>query len=359
MRVLFAGTPEVAIPALVALAESEHDLVGVLTRPPAAQGRSKKLVPSPVHTWALAQGIPVLVESPKTEAGRAAIAKYRPDVVAVVAYGELLPQAALALAEYGWINLHFSLLPQYRGAAPVQRAIMAGEAKTGASIFQIVPQLDAGPVFAQTEITLSQESTTAKVFDVLANQGAKLLVEVISQLPNGIAPVPQSEAEISLAPKISVVEAEIDWGMSALELLRLIHGCNPAPGAYSYYGADRFKIWEVAIPKPEEVAQLVTLDIGSIAKTKKSVFVQTGAGWLKLLRVQPLGKKPMAAADWARGIRDNVISLGSEKSATKTGPDESAISMNSAMWHQKSSASSKAVNEPNAPGLEGPLCKRN
>lgn len=312
MRLVFAGTPEVAIPSLDQIWESDHELLAVITRPPAPKGRSKTPVPSAVHQWALDHGVPVFTEHPKDLVAK--LESLNPDAIPVVAYGNLVPQSALAVPRYGWLNLHFSLLPAYRGAAPVQRAIIAGETRTGATIFKLVSALDAGPIYRQIETTITDETTSANLLTELAQTGAKLLLEVLAGLDSGtIEAKPQDESLVTLAAKLEVPEGEIDWQQPANNLLRKIHGFNPAPGAYTYLAGQRFKVWEVALSTAGQLAELpaelAELAPGQLLFTKKQVFVGTGTIPLVLRQVQPLGKKAMAAADWGRGLREPVATF--------------------------------------------------
>ncbi len=301
MRLVFAGTPEVALPSLRALRASEHELLAVVTRPDAPRGRSRKPRPSPVAEWAEAEGIEVLRPSRPGDAEFVdRLAELAPDACPVVAYGAILPKSVLEIPRFGWINLHFSLLPRWRGAAPVQRSIMAGDEVTGATTFRIVPELDAGPVYGSLIDPLLPTDTAGSVLTRLALEGADLLVDTIDQLGTS-EPIEQSEYGITLAPKLTVDEARIDWNRTSEQLDRHIRGCSPSPMAWTSLvrpGDDpaRFRI---ALARP---AGASGLRVGQILVEPKRVLVGTGAGDLELLRVQPLGKHEMAAADWGRGL---------------------------------------------------------
>lgn len=298
MRLVFAGTPEVALPTLEALATSRHELLGVVTRPDAARGRSKRLVPSPVAAWADERGIETLKPVSPREPGFAArLRELSPDCCPVVAYGALIPADVLAIPPHGWVNVHFSLLPAWRGAAPVQRGILAGDAETGISIFDLVPALDAGDVYLQEPSPFADGETSGQVLARLADRGARLLVEVLDAIEAGTAvATPQPGAGITLAPKLTVADARIDWARPAIEIDRLIRACNPGPVAWTTYRGDRFKVW-LGRARAGTVLAPGVIDAG-----RHTVNVGTGRGVLELLQVQPAGKRPMAAADWARGL---------------------------------------------------------
>lgn len=295
---MFAGTPEVAVPTLNALAESRHDVVAVVTRPDAPAGRGKRLVASPVAQRAEGLGIPILKPGhPKDPDFVAQLAELAPDCCPVVAYGAILPAHVLGIPTHGWVNLHFSLLPRWRGAAPVQRAIMAGDAETGACVFDIVAPLDAGDVYARFRTPIGSTETAGELLDRLADSGAQLMVEVMDALGDGTAvATPQDADGITIAPKLTVAEAQVDWTASAAEIDRRIRGCTPAPGAWTTFRGERFKILRA---RPAGGAPV---DPGVISAAKQEVQVGTGSRPLELDLVQPFGKKAMKGADWARGL---------------------------------------------------------
>lgn len=303
MRLVFAGTPAVALPSLKALVGSAHEVVAVVTRPDAPRGRSKKLVPSEVGAWAEAAGIPVLKPAhPREEDFVAALTELAPDACPVVAYGALVPQRVLDIPAHGWINLHFSLLPRWRGAAPVQRAIMAGDTVTGASTFRLVPELDAGPVFGTVELPLAGTETAGEVLATLAEDGAALLLETIDRLPEAV-PVGQPEAGVTLAPKITVADARLDWQRDAVTLDRIVRGCSPEPMAWTTLatgGAGDGERFKIALAR---VSELDGLAPGEVRAEKRRLLAGTGTTALELVRVQPQGKKEMPGPDWARGLR--------------------------------------------------------
>ncbi|GLV73486.1 methionyl-tRNA formyltransferase [Streptomyces hygroscopicus] len=301
MRLVFAGTPEVALPALDALIASErHEVVAVVTRPDAPAGRGRRMVASPVAERAGEAGIEVLKPArPRDPEFLARLGEIAPDCCPVVAYGALLPKAALDIPAHGWVNLHFSLLPAWRGAAPVQHAVLAGDEMTGASTFQIEEGLDSGPVFGVVTEEVRATDTSGDLLTRLAFAGAGLLEATMDGIENGtLRPVPQPAEGVSLAPKITVEDAEIDWTAPALRVDRLVRACTPAPGAWTTFRGERLK---VVSARP--VADRTDLEPGRLAATKKAVYVGTGSHAVELTWVRPQGKKPMPAADWARGVR--------------------------------------------------------
>lgn len=314
MRIIFAGTPEPAVTVLRALLDSEHEVVGVITRPDAPKGRGRKLVPSPVGQLAAELNLPVIKPASLTpgSAGeqelRDFLAAYPADCIPVVAYGNLIPEPLLNVVPFGWINLHYSLLPTWRGAAPVQAAIANGDAVSGFSIFQIAAGLDDGPVYAQTPVELSDTVTTAELLEEMSVAGAAQFATVLSDLTAGTAQaVPQDQLarEVSYAPKIQVADCRIDWQQPAAKLSAQTRAFNPAPGCWTEMDGQRVKVGPV-FPAPE-----VELDAaatpGTLHITKKAVFVATGSVPVKLTTVQAPGKQQMAAADWARGVKAEKV----------------------------------------------------
>jgi len=316
VRLVFAGTPDVAVPSLDALSSSSHEVVAVLTRPDARAGRGRSLVASPVKERALALGLEVLAPSrPGDPQFQDRLRELAPDACPTVAYGALIPRSTLMIPSYGWINLHFSLLPAWRGAAPVQHAIMAGDEVTGATTFLIEQGLDTGPTFGVMTEAIKPDDTAGDLLWRLAQAGAGLLVATLDALETGqLHAVAQSAEGVSLAPKISVRDARISWSAPALAVDRHIRGCTPAPGAWTTFRGERLKIHpvtlatdtpviargEVATP---EVATPEFLAPGEVAADKRAVRVGTASGAVLLGMVQPQGKRPMDAADWSRGVR--------------------------------------------------------
>jgi methionyl-tRNA formyltransferase len=299
VRIIFGGTPDVAIPSLDSLVDSRHEVVAVVTRPDAPSGRGKKLTASPVAQHAAKLGIEVLKpQRPRDEDFVSRLTEIAPDCCPVVAYGALLPQRVLEIPRHGWVNLHFSLLPAWRGAAPVQHAILAGDQITGATTFRIVLELDAGPIFATVTEPIRPEDTAGDLLHRLSESGARLLVETLDGIEAGTltpTPQPESNSQVSYASKINVEDAKIDWTQAAEAVDRLIRACAPAPGAWTTFRGERFKINSAGIA--DAVLPPAALEI-----TKRSVRVGTATQALELGEIQAHGKKPMAAADWARGI---------------------------------------------------------
>jgi methionyl-tRNA formyltransferase len=299
VRIVFGGTPNVAIPSLDALADSRHELVAVVTRPDAPSGRGKRLTASPVAQRATELGIEVLKpQRPRDEEFVSRLTEIAPDGCPVVAYGALLPQRVLDIPRHGWVNLHFSLLPAWRGAAPVQRAILAGDQITGATTFRIVLELDAGPIFATVTEPIRPDDTAGDLLHRLSLSGARLLVDTLDGIEDGTltpTPQPETDAQMSYASKINVDEGRIDWTQPAEVLDRLVRACAPAPGAWTTFSGERFKINSARIYD-------TVLPPGALEISKRAVRVGTATQALELGEVQAQGKKPMAAADWARGV---------------------------------------------------------
>ena len=298
MRLVFAGTPEPAAAALERLIASDHEVVAVLTRPDARRGRGRTLHPSPVKALALEHGIEVLTPESLTrdDAIREQLTALAPDAIPVVAYGNLIPADMLDIPAHGWVNLHFSLLPKWRGAAPVQAAIAAGDAVTGATTFRIDEGLDTGDILDTLETVIGEAETSGELLERLAYAGADLLVETMDAFEAGTAdPTPQPE-EGTYAHKINPADARVDWNQSAAVIDRGIRAHTPAPGAWTMRGEDRFKLGPVTPMGSGALAP------GEAAFSKNEVLVGTADGDVRLGTIQPPGKKMMNAADWARGL---------------------------------------------------------
>ncbi|MFJ8045799.1 methionyl-tRNA formyltransferase [Kitasatospora sp. NPDC096147] len=303
MRLVFAGTPEVAVPALDALIASDrHEVVAVVTRPDAVSGRGRKLVASPVAQRAEEAGIEVLKPAkPSDPDFLARLAELAPDCCPVVAYGALIRPGALELPKHGWVNLHFSLLPAWRGAAPVQHAVLAGDEVTGASTFLIEQGLDSGPVYGVLTEEIRPSDTSGELLGRLAVSGARLLVATMDGLEDGtLHGVPQPAEGVTLAPKINVEDARIEWTHPALRVDRLVRGCAPNPGAWTTFRGERLKL-SGPVRLLTDSTELAPGEIAAVGKN--SVRVGTGSHDIELGEVQPQGKKPMRGADWARGVR--------------------------------------------------------
>jgi methionyl-tRNA formyltransferase len=300
LRLLFAGTPAPAVPSLEALLASDHEVVAVLTRPDAPSGRGRKVSRSPVAERADAAGIPVLQpRSPREPEFLAGLADLDVDCAPVVAYGALVPQAALDIPRHGWVNLHFSLLPAWRGAAPVQHALMAGDEITGASTFRLEAGLDTGPVFGTVTETIGPRDTAGVLLDRLALSGAGLLVATLDGIAAGtLVAEPQPAEGVSVAPRIETADARVDWSLPAHVVDRRIRGVTPAPGAWTTWRGDRLRVGPVDLRLDGPA-----LAPGELAVDSGDVFVGTGTGAVLLGLVQPAGKRMLPAADWARGAR--------------------------------------------------------
>ncbi|MCX4861865.1 methionyl-tRNA formyltransferase [Streptomyces canus] len=301
MKLVFAGTPEVAVPALDALiASGRHEVAAVVTRPDAPAGRGRRLVASPVAERAEEAGIEVLKPvKPRDPEFLERLREIAPDCCPVVAYGALLPRVALDVPAHGWVNLHFSLLPAWRGAAPVQHSLMAGDEITGASTFLIEEGLDSGPVYGTVTEEIRHTDTSGDLLTRLAFAGAGLLAATMDGIADGtLKAVPQPSEGITVAPKITVEDARVDWAAPAVRVDRVVRGCHPSPGAWTTFRGERLKLIQVK-PVPDRT----DLAPGALAVGKNSVHVGTGSYGVELLWVQAQGKKPMKAADWARGVR--------------------------------------------------------
>ncbi len=291
---MFAGTPAPALPSLSALLASSHDVVGVVTRPDAPAGRGRGLRPSPVRELAESAGVPVLTpRSPREPAFLDRLRALAPDCCPVVAYGALVPRAALDVPPRGWVNLHFSLLPAWRGAAPVQHALLAGDEVTGASTFLLEEGLDTGPVLGVLIEQVRAADTAGDLLTRLAAAGAGLLVATLDGLDAGhLQAVPQPAEGVSIAPKITVDDARVDWSAPALRVDRLVRACTPAPGAWTTLRGRRLKLGPVAVTDVE-------LPAGQL----HGELVGTATTAVRLGTVRPEGKGDLAAVDWLRGLR--------------------------------------------------------
>jgi len=297
MRLVFAGTPSAAVPTLHRLAD-EHDIVAVVTRPDAPLGRKRVLTPSPVAQAAAELGLPVIAAARLDDAVTEAIAELDAELGVIVAYGGLVREPLLSTPAKGWINLHFSLLPSWRGAAPVQRALIAGDAELGASVFQLVPALDAGDVFAARVVDVDEQATADAVLEVLSVEGAALTAEVVAAIADGTAVAVPQQGEPTLAPKLTLDDGLIDWTEPLSRVFARFRGVTPEPGAHTTIDGLRLKILEAA---PSAGAD--ALEPGQIAATKSSLLIGTASDPLAVTRVQPAGKGAMKAVDWWRGQR--------------------------------------------------------
>ena len=298
LSLLFAGSPAAAVPSLRALALSGHTVAAVLTRADSPQGRKAVVTPTPVALAAGELGVPIIKANRLGDAATAAVGELQPDLGVIVAYGGLVREPLLSTPRLGWINLHFSLLPRWRGAAPVQRAIIAGDQVTGAVVFQLVAELDAGTVYGTLTRPIGAAETAGEVLDALSQSGARLLVDVVDQLANGSALGQPQVGEVTLAPKLTLDDGRIDWFRDAADVSGQIRGVTPEPGAFTVVDGARLKLLEATAFTDAEVPRLQP---GTLHLAGKSLLAGTATDPIRLVTVQPAGRKAMAAADWWRG----------------------------------------------------------
>ena len=297
LRIAFAGTPEFSLAALDAIAASRHQLVGVWTQPDRPAGRGCELSTSPVKRRALELRLPVQQpEDFKTDAARQALVDAKPDVMVVVAYGLILPKAVLAVPRYGCLNIHASLLPRWRGAAPIQRAILAGDAETGVAIMQMDKGLDTGDVLLEKRTPIADDDDAQSLHDRLAGLGAHALMQVLDALPE-VQPRKQAATGATYAAKLTKEEAKLDWTRTATELARAVRGYRPWPVAFTFHLGQPLRIWR-AVP----VTATATQAPGTVLKAgREGIDVAAGEGVLRLLELQPAGGRMQSASDFANG----------------------------------------------------------
>jgi len=296
LRLVFAGSPAAAVPSLEALIAGPHDVVAVITREDSPQGRRGTLTPTPVADTAAAAGIEVIKANRLAGAATDRVDELAPDLGVIVAYGGLVKEPLLSTPRMGWINLHFSLLPRWRGAAPVQRAIIAGDDLTGATVFQLVPELDAGDVFGQLTEPIGRQQTAGSLLEQLSASGADLLVRVIDSLADGSATALPQVGDVTLAPKLTLPDGQLDWWQEAGVIANHVRGVTPEPGAFTTVDGARLKVIEAAVAR--DVPRLAP---GHLELVGKTLLIGTSSDPIELVRVHPAGKKQMAAADWWRG----------------------------------------------------------
>lgn len=307
MRLVFAGTPHPAVPSLRRLATSTHDIVAVVTRPDAPLGRKRILTPSPVAAAADELGLDTIRTDRLDAETSDRIAALAPELGVIVAYGGLVREPLLSTPAHGWINLHFSLLPRWRGAAPVQHALIAGDADAGASVFQLVPELDAGDVYAEIVHRPATDATAGDVLATLAEEGAVLLSDVVDAIAAGTAVARPQQGEPTYASKLGDDDGRIRWDEPADAVLGRIRGVSPEPGAHTTVDGARLKV--LAVRRAAEDAP--ALAPGAIAAHGREVVVGTATDPIALDRVQPAGKAAMSASDWIRGLRVEAPAAGS------------------------------------------------
>ncbi|WP_447652953.1 methionyl-tRNA formyltransferase [Microbacterium sufflavum] len=305
MRLVFAGTPSAAVPTLHRLA-AEHDIAAVVTRPDAPLGRKRVLTPSPVAQAAAERGLPVIWAARLDDAVTAEIAALEPELGVIVAYGGLVREPLLSTPDAGWINLHFSLLPAWRGAAPVQRALIAGDEVLGASVFQLVPELDAGDVFARRTVAVPSSATAGEALEALARDGADLTAEVVAAIAAGEARAVPQEGEPTFAAKLSLADGLLDFTQPVSSVFARFRGVTPEPGAHTTVDGQRLKILAAEPAAGEE-----QVPPGVLSGTRTALLIGTATAPLAVTRVQPAGKGAMNAADWWRGLQGGERRAGS------------------------------------------------
>ncbi|GFR37798.1 methionyl-tRNA formyltransferase [Insulibacter thermoxylanivorax] len=302
MNIVFMGTPDFAVPSLLQLLEHDYNVVGVVTQPDRPKGRKRVLTPPPVKEAALKAGLPVMqpvrLRNPEAVA---ALAEWQPDLIVTAAYGQILPKEVLDMPRLGCINVHASLLPRYRGGAPIHHAIMNGESKTGVTIMYMAEGLDTGDMISQVEVPITEEDNAGTMFEKLAHAGAKLLIETLPDLIAGRAPrIPQQESEATYAPNITREQEKIDWSRSAREIFNQVRGLSPWPVAYTIWDGEVMKVWACKVL--DASTKHTSHAPGTVLALKpEGIDVSCGSGVVRLTMVQPAGKKAMAAADFVRG----------------------------------------------------------
>ncbi|OMF37517.1 methionyl-tRNA formyltransferase [Paenibacillus sp. FSL H8-0548] len=305
MRIVFMGTPDFAVPSLKLLLEQQYNVVAVVTQPDRPKGRKKTLTPPPVKEAALSLGLPVLQpEMMRSEDAVAAIAELKPDLIVTAAYGQILPKALLAIPRLGCINVHGSLLPQYRGGAPIQRSIMNGEAETGVTIMYMAEGLDTGDMISVVKLPITDEDTSGSMFEKLSLAGAELLGATLPSIIAGEAKaVPQQNELATYAPNLTREDERIDWTEPARAIFNQVRGLSPMAGAFTFLNGEVFKVWHCAVPEAINAKPATAAPGTVIAADSNGIHVQTGAGVLVLKEIQPAGKRAMSAADWLQGAR--------------------------------------------------------
>ncbi|CAM3948651.1 methionyl-tRNA formyltransferase [Paenibacillus alkaliterrae] len=305
MRIVFMGTPEFAVPALKLLLEQNYNVVAVVTQPDRPKGRKKTLTPPPVKEAALSFGLPVLQpERMRSTEAVAAVAELKPDLIVTAAYGQILPKAVLELPRLGCINVHGSLLPKYRGGAPIQRSIINGESTTGVTIMYMAEGLDTGDMISVVQLPITDEDTSGTMFEKLSIAGAELLGKTLPSIIAGEAKAePQQDELASYAPNLTREDERIDWNKSARHLFNQVRGLSPMAGAFTFLYGEVFKIWACAVVRDGAESASAAAPGTVIAADNNGIIVQTGDGMLALKEIQPAGKRTMSAADWLKGAR--------------------------------------------------------
>jgi methionyl-tRNA formyltransferase len=303
MRIVFMGTPEFAVPSLEALLNAGHEIPLVVSQPDRPKGRKKTLTPPPVKEAALLHGL--RAAQPEKLRGSETvqtIAELQPDLIVTAAYGQILPKAVLDIPRLGCINVHGSLLPRYRGGAPIQRSIMNGEKVTGVTIMYMAEGLDTGDMISKVEVPITDEETAGTMFEKLSAAGAELLMRTLPAIENGtVKAEQQNEAEATYAPNLTREDERIDWSRSARSIFNQVRGLSPMAGAFTFWNGETFKVWGC---RPADGQGSADAEPGTVLGTPGGgILVQTGDGALLLTEIQPAGKKAMPAAEWLKGAR--------------------------------------------------------
>jgi methionyl-tRNA formyltransferase len=307
VRIVFMGTPDFAVPCLQKLVEEKYEVVAVVTQPDRPKGRKKELAAPPVKEAALALGLPVLQPEKLKVDGVQDILAYQPDLIVTAAFGQILPKELIDYPKYGCINVHASLLPAYRGGAPIHKSIIDGQKETGVTIMYMVEKLDAGDILSQVRVPIEENDNVGTMHDKLSQAGSKLLLETIPKLINGeIKPIPQDESLVTYAWNIKREDERLDWNKNARELFNQVRGLNPWPVAYTTLDGQVMKVWEASVLTEEGTGSKPPGTILAVAP--EGIDVQTGQGVLRLTRIQPAGKKAMAVADYVRG--NSIVAPG-------------------------------------------------
>jgi len=309
MKILFMGTPQFAVPSLGALLERGYEVAAVVTQPDRPKGRKRELTPSPVKVFATERGLPVLQpEKLRSPEGVAAVSEIAPDVIVTAAYGQILPKSVLALPRLGCINVHGSLLPRYRGGAPIQRSIIDGEKVTGVTLMYMAEGLDTGDMIAKVEVPITDEDTAGTMFEKLSEAGSKLLLEWLPRIADGTAGrTPQIDEESTYAPNLSREDEKLDWSQSSRRIFDRVRGLNPMAGGFTFLDGEVFKVWGCTIPSPSDAelrSEWTEYAPGAVLETGAfGIRVRTGDGSIVLTDIQPAGKKALKAAEFAKGAR--------------------------------------------------------
>ncbi|WP_256761509.1 methionyl-tRNA formyltransferase [Cohnella sp. WQ 127256] len=309
MKILFMGTPQFAVSSLALLLEQGYEIAAVVTQPDRPKGRKRELTPSPVKVFALEQGLTVLQpEKLRSPEGVAEVTAIAPDIIITAAYGQILPKSVLDLPRLGCINVHGSLLPRYRGGAPIQRSIINGESVTGVTLMYMAEGLDTGDMIAKVEVPITDEDTAGSIFEKLSESGAQLLLEWLPRIAEGsVIRTPQIDSDATYAPNLTREDEKLDWQQSSRQVFNRVRGLNPMAGGFTYLDGEVFKVWGCRIPEQADSklgSEWISFAPGSVLETGTfGIRIRTGDGSIVLTEVQPAGKKALAAAEYAKGAR--------------------------------------------------------